>query len=279
MTVYRHLALSGGRSSAYMLWRMVEQHGGLPQRMRVVFANTGRERDQTLDFVDRLGRELGVAVDWLEYRDMGRDARPRHHYAVVDHATASRQGEPFEQMIRACRRLPSPLARRCTAELKVRTMERYLSREHGWPKPGPQHKAVLGIRWDEPGRWRKALYEECTVEYPMVEWKTTRADVLAFWRSAPFDLALPEGTEWSNCDLCFFKKPSHLRSLAQREPQRLKWWLDLEREARTWGAQRLLRKPEMAGWNPRLSYEELAGTGQLPMDLDEAGQIPCFCTD
>ena len=276
---YEHWSMSGGRSSAYMVHRLLEERGGLPAHCRIVFANTGKERAETLDFIARCEVEWGVSVDWLEYRDRGEGARPRHDFEQVDYATASRDGQPFEQMVRAKRRLPSPLYRLCTSELKIRTIERFLTRGLGWPKPGPQHRALLGLRWDEPKRWRKALYEECVTDYPMVHWKTTREDVLAFWRRMPFDLALPDGVEWSNCDLCFLKRAGHLRSIARREPGRLKWWEDLEREAGEWRAQRQLRKPEMAQWNPRIAYADLADGAQGALALDETEQLPCYCTD
>jgi len=38
------ISFSGGRTSAYMLWRILQAHGGiLPDDVVVCFANTGRE--------------------------------------------------------------------------------------------------------------------------------------------------------------------------------------------------------------------------------------------
>ncbi len=52
------ISFSGGRTSAYMLWRILRAHGGaLPDDVVVCFANTGREMSATLDFV----RECGAA--------------------------------------------------------------------------------------------------------------------------------------------------------------------------------------------------------------------------
>ena len=37
------ISFSGGRTSGYMLHQILEANGGLPDRAKVVFANTGRE--------------------------------------------------------------------------------------------------------------------------------------------------------------------------------------------------------------------------------------------
>ena len=48
------LGVSGGRTSGKMLRRILDAHGGhLPTDVVPVFANTGLERPETLDFVDR----------------------------------------------------------------------------------------------------------------------------------------------------------------------------------------------------------------------------------
>ena len=86
---------SGGRTSAYMLKKIVDAYGGgLPGGIHVIFANTGMERPETLDFVDVCGRAWGVEIVWVEYLW---DAP--HRTRVVDFATASRNGEPYAALI------------------------------------------------------------------------------------------------------------------------------------------------------------------------------------
>src|SRR4051794_27062518 len=102
------ISFSGGRTSGYMLWRILQAHGGtLPDDVLVCFANTGREMPGTLDFVRDCGERWGVQIHWLEYH---RDASNGHVTAnEVDHATASRSGEPFEMAIAGRRMLPNPV--------------------------------------------------------------------------------------------------------------------------------------------------------------------------
>jgi 3'-phosphoadenosine 5'-phosphosulfate sulfotransferase (PAPS reductase)/FAD synthetase len=123
------LAISGGRTSAYMLHAILEANGGLPERAVACFQNTGREMPQTLDFVQEIGSRWGVPIVWLEYRAGDFGLAPT--FAQVDHASASRNGEPFEALIRKRKFLPNQQARFCTVELKIRTVKRYLM-SLGW---------------------------------------------------------------------------------------------------------------------------------------------------
>src|SRR5687767_13450091 len=84
---------SGGRTSAYMLWRVLEANGGLPSDAAVVFTNTGREAEATLEFVVDVSKHWGVPIRWAEFR-------PGFTFEEVSFATASRDGEPFEALIR-----------------------------------------------------------------------------------------------------------------------------------------------------------------------------------
>ena len=53
------VSFSGGRTSAYMLRRILDACGGrLPAGVHAVFANTGRERAETLRFVADNGQPL-----------------------------------------------------------------------------------------------------------------------------------------------------------------------------------------------------------------------------
>jgi len=50
-----------------MLWNILQAHGGaLPADIRVCFANTGKEREETLRFVHECETRWGVRVHWIE---------------------------------------------------------------------------------------------------------------------------------------------------------------------------------------------------------------------
>lgn len=215
------IAFSGGRTSAYMLHQILEANGGLPDRVVVSFQNTGREMPETLDFVQEVGDRWGVQITWLEYRPDD----PR--FEVVSHNSASRNGEPFEALIRKRKFLPNRAARFCTAELKAHCETRYL-RSLGWDRWA---KAV-GIRADEPNRLKGAsTRERYTLWHPLAEAGVSRHDVAAFWLRQPFDLRLPNvggRTQLGNCDGCFLKSEAARAALARDYPERAKWWADME---------------------------------------------------
>lgn len=63
------LSVSGGRTSMYMLWRVLQANGGsLPPDVVPIFCNTGKEREETLRFVRECSERWGVPIRWLEYR-------------------------------------------------------------------------------------------------------------------------------------------------------------------------------------------------------------------
>lgn len=115
------ISFSGGRTSGYMLHQILEANGGLPDRAKVTFANTGREMPETLDFVQECSDRWNVPIIWLEYARNG----GKVGFNIVSHNQASRNGEPLEAMIRAARYIPNTMRRKCTQETKLLTIKRY----------------------------------------------------------------------------------------------------------------------------------------------------------
>lgn len=114
------ISFSGGRTSAYMLHQIAASNGGIPDRCKVVFANTGREMPQTLDFVQEVGDRWSIPIVWVE------SINQNPGFNVVSHNSASRDGEPFEELIRKRKYLPNQQARFCTSDLKIKPSARYL---------------------------------------------------------------------------------------------------------------------------------------------------------
>lgn len=213
------IAFSGGRTSACMLRKIMDANPGMVGNPDVVvsFQNTGREMPETLDFVQEVGARWGVPVVWLEYRPTA------PWFEVVNHNSASRNGEPFDALIDKRQYLPNQQARFCTTELKIRTAKRYLV-SRGWER----WTAATGIRADEPHRLNKpAPKDRWTTWNPLAAAGVSRHDVAAFWSAQPFDLRLPNvgGNCWlGNCDGCFLKSEAHVAALARDFPERAAWW-------------------------------------------------------
>ena len=221
------IAFSGGRTSAYMLHQILEANGGLPDRARIVFNNTGRERNETLDFVQECGSRWGVHVDWVEWHYKG--------FELVSHNSASRNGEPFERLIQRRGFVPNRLSRFCTVEMKGRSAKFFLM-SLGWEN----WTCAIGIRADEPKRLGKPQpRERWTVYHPLAQAGVSRGDVVAWWGRQPFDLRLPVvngNSSLGNCDGCFLKSEASLAALAREEPERFAWWERMESLAADRGA-------------------------------------------
>lgn len=218
------ISISGGRTSAYMLHQILEANGGLRDDVIVAFANTGREMPQTLDFVNECGIRWGVNVVWLEYVS----APPK--FDVVSHNEASRNGEPFEALVHKERYIPNTMRRKCTQELKVLTIKRYLNRL-GWKK----WINTTGIRADEARRVKQSKDKKWVNWFPLVEAGVTKKNISDFWQGSDvgFDLQLPliNGvTPHSNCDGCFLKSEMKLAEMWRDYPEKMQWWSDLEKK-------------------------------------------------
>ena len=278
------LHISGGRTSAYMLRRILDAHDGtIPENARAVFTNTGKERPETMDFLREIMRRWQVEITWLEYRydatRKGGKRDPKNTFRVIEPATASMNGEPFAQLIRSRKMLPNVAARICTSELKVSTAERWARAVLGW-RSKRRRWSILGMRADEPKRVKKAINEECRSVYPLALAGVTEPDVMAFWRRQPFDLQLEphEG----NCDLCFLKGIAKLKRLINADPARADWWIEQERYRREHGRKHI-RKVEMAQFLQAISYSDLREVavteGWLPLDDENEKSVSCFCGD
>jgi hypothetical protein len=233
---------SGGRSSGYQLAHVIKANNGLPEGCAVHFCNTGFEREETLDFVRDFAEYFAIPVTWLEW-----DIDAPNKVRVVDHATASRQGEPLRKLFSytvpkrrdgsaGLRPLPGPYknGRICTSELKIKTAHRYYTKVLGWQR----YWSAPGFRADEPNRVKKATARAAGLEgsrvHPaggiefcmMAEAGVDSDTVQAFWAGMPFDLKM---ASWQgNCDMCFMKTAWKIKAAMKENPERAQLWIDLE---------------------------------------------------
>ena len=269
------ISFSGGRTSAFMLKQIIDALGGtLPDDIYVTFANTGKEMPETLDFVQACSEHWGVKVHWLEL-EMA-DERPVYRTKEVTYETASRDGEPFEALIGRRSYLPNPVARFCTAELKIRRMKDFM-----WKMKGYKHwDNVLGLRYDEPRRVSSSRNASDRERWgnlmPMYDAKHTVKDVLEFWQKANFDLTLPSidgQTLAGNCDLCFLKGRKTLTKLIKERPDLTTWWIAQEN--------RIGEGTGATFRSDRPPYVELLKEAENPVmdDMFEDDAMSCFCHD
>ncbi len=223
------ISFSGGRTSGYMLYHVLEAHDfSLPKDTFVVFADTHKEFEQTYDFVRRCEAEWGTRIHWVDYPG------------------------GMSKIIEDRGKIPGPVSRFCTVEGKILPMMRFMV-ERGFS----EWDNIVGIRYDEKRRvakmrsvdksktqrplrppgmsakeakekhpekvWPRGAYDVCL---PLAREKVTLEDVMGFWKEQPFDLQLRP--DQSNCDLCYLKSVSSKIRLIAEEPERVKWWKERE---------------------------------------------------
>lgn len=261
--------VSGGRTSALMLCRYLDANGGrLPAEAYAVFTNTAKERPETYAFLARIASKWGVNMRWLE-----RDSTAPGKFREVDFATASRNGEPFDQLIRERKFLPHAMARSCTVEMKIETARAFMvAQGHD------EWTSAVGLRYDEPKRVHRLRgdthgHDNVTVRCPLFDARITKADVMEFWRAQPFDLGLQP---WqSNCAGCFLRSAATLERVERDDPGTLAWWHEWEERmgATFYKGRRYLSIIE------RARMPTLPGLDLDPEASPDVASLDCNCTD
>lgn len=204
------VSFSGGETSAFMaqwLWN----HKQDEYEMIFVFANTGQENEETLEFVQRCEDHFGFPIVWLEALidpEFGVGTK----YLLTDFHNASRDGEPFEALIRKYG-IPNQANPQCTRELKERPITAY-----GNDILGKGYYTAIGIREDEADRIGSKARERKLI-YPLINRNMkpmTKPKINFWWSQQPFRLKL-KGYE-GNCKWCWKKSKKKLLKIAKENP-------------------------------------------------------------
>lgn len=214
------VSFSGGKTSAYMAW-LIKKYLSPFFEIVYTFANTGLEDERTLIFVDRCSREWDLNVVWLEAVVHQEERRGCTH-KIVDFETASRNGEPFIEVIKKYG-IPNMDFQPCNRELKLNTMKSYM-KSIGWK----DYMTAIGIRTDEDRRVNAKIASDNNIIYPLINiWPRDKEDVTIFWEDQPFELGLEEHE--GNCVTCWKKSDKKIFRLIQENPEAFAWNREMER--------------------------------------------------
>jgi len=236
------ISFSGGRTSAYMLWWIFNEWIDKNNwEIIVCFANTGKEVEGTLFFVDECSQEWNIPIVWLEAKCIDENGIPYSEkgwqvkHKIVTYETASRNGEPFEEMI-SILGIPSTETPFCSYQLKKKAIESY-AKSIGWE----DYYVAVGIRSDETDRinpnWitKKLFYPLATLN------PITKRQVSEWWLKQFFDLNIH--VDDGNCDNCWKKDfPRLIRNMI-RKPKSFDWWTDIEDKYGDYNPRHLEMKP------------------------------------
>jgi hypothetical protein len=193
MTTRHVLGLSGGRDSAALAVYMRQRHAEL--ELEYFFTDTGKELPEVYEFLTRLEGFLGRPITRLNPdRDFDFWLKSYNNF------------------------LPSPQARWCTRQLKLRPFEGWV---RSYLEQGDNVVSYVAIRADEEFREgyssnRAAL----TTKLPFKEAGIDKSGVIEILEGS--GLGLPRYYEWrsrSGCTFCFFQQKIEWVRLKERHPE------------------------------------------------------------
>lgn len=218
------MSISGGRTSALMAY-LIKKHFGGTCDLLFVFANTSREEEETLLFLDKVDKHFGLGVVWVEaVTHFG--ARKSCTSKVVTFETASRDGSVFENVIKKYG-IPNQKIKHCTRELKANPIKHY-ALASGFGKLGKDFELAIGYRADEQKRIIATKIEKQKHLYILNDLGIKKADVNFFWSKQPFDLNLADYE--GNCKLCHKKSKRKLLTKIVETPSVAEWHARMESE-------------------------------------------------
>ena len=185
MKKQRHvLGISGGKDSAALAVYMRDR---VPE-MEYYFCDTGKELEETYEFVNRLEAYLGKPISRLN------------------------DGMGFDHWLKVYRNyLPSTRMRWCTRQLKIKPFEEFLGDDEAL--------SYIGIRADEPRAGYISAKPNIRAVYPFKTDGIVKDDVIRILDEA--GLGLPKYYEWrtrSGCYFCFFQRKAEWVGLKERHP-------------------------------------------------------------
>jgi hypothetical protein len=260
------IQFSGGKTSGFMA-KFLQEY--FPDREKhYLFENTGKEDERTLEFVRECDVRWSLNIVWLE-AVVHHGQRKASTHKVVTFETASRNGEPYEQVIKKYG-VPFHTASHCTRELKINVGLSYL-KSLGLN----DYEMAIGIRADEAHRINRAQAAKRKIIYPLVDMiRVNKKFINDWWARQDFNLQTPEGL--GNCDFCFKKSIDHLVALTREHPQRLNWWGEMEKK---YGAMRSRLEPCVffRGRRSAEDIRELAAAPTLFSNPEFEVETDCFC--
>lgn len=201
------VSFSGGETSAFMaIWLWLHKRDEYD--MIFVFANTGLENEETLQFIHKFALHFGIPIIWIE-AIVYHNERKSNGFKIVDFQTASRNGEPFEEIIKK-HGIPNKAMPHCTRELKLAPIRAY-AKCIGFE----DCYTAIGIRIDEIDRMN-SKWKEKRLVYPLIETSMqpmTKPKINFWWAQQPFRLEL-KGYQ-GNCVTCWKKSDHKLYTIAK----------------------------------------------------------------
>lgn len=225
------VTVSGGRSSAMMARHIQTSDAYKDYEKLYVFANTGLERPETIQFLKYIETYWGIPLVKIEgvYSDiMGVGVG----YKIVDWDTLDMTGKPYEGAVMHknkgdYRGLPHQDAPYCSEMTKTIPCKKLCDEIFGVNN----YKKAIGYRLEDVPK--RISYAEMKIDksriFPLLqdfEVPINKRILTAFWAKQPFKLGIKSSL--GNCELCWKKSDTHLIEAINYGSRFLEWQKNME---------------------------------------------------
>jgi hypothetical protein len=225
------VTVSGGRSSAMMAYHIHTSEKYQDYEKAYVFANTGMERPETIEFLKNIESVWGIPLTLIEgtYSNvMGVGVG----YKIVDWDSIDMKAKVFEECIMHMNKgdysgLPSQTAPYCSDRMKTVPCEKFANDILG----KKQYLKAIGFRREDmPKRisWPE-IKEEKTRIFPLLtdfDEPIGLSELDSWWKKQPFQLEI--NSKFGNCELCWKKSDKNLVDIIRNGTRFVQWWEDME---------------------------------------------------
>ena len=255
------VSFSGGETSAFMTYHLLYVWPHDYDEIAVVFANTGQENEATLNFVHECDKQLNFGSVWVEAETQF-NQRKAPNAKIVTFETASRDGHPFEDMIKK-HGVPNQAFPHCTRELKLAPIYSYLA-SAGWKKG--TYDIAIGIRADEIDRMSVKAAKNRII-YPCIKYKITKPVINSWWKTMPFRLDL-KGYQ-GNCKWCWKKSDRKVMTLMLENPEFFDFPARMEKNYGFIGPEFKLHADKLADDYRRVFFRKNRSTDNMRLMCEE----------
>lgn len=225
------VTVSGGRSSAMMAHHIHTSPKYQDYEKAYVFANTGMERPETIEFLKNIETIWGIPLTLIEgtfSNVMGVGVG----YKIVDWDTLDMKAKVFEECVIHLNKgeysgLPNSAAPYCSPYMKTHPCEKFANDIFGKKN---YLKAIGYRKEDMPKRisWPE-IKEEKERIFPLLTDFPEPIGLLelnSWWNKQAFQLGI--NSKLGNCELCWKKSEKNLVEVIQAGTRFVDWWTKME---------------------------------------------------
>ena len=227
------VTVSGGRSSAMTARHIQTSEKYKDYNKLYIFANTGQERKETIDFLKNIVKYWDIELNIVEgvYSDV---LGVGVGYKLVDFDNMSMNSEPFEGVIMHKNKgvydgLPNSEAPYCSENMKTTPCKKFADEIFGTNN----YIKTIGFRKEDMPK--RITLAEAKIDTTRIFPLLTDFDVIIgnlelnkWWDNQPFKLEIHG--KYGNCELCWKKSDNHLVDNLRFGTRSVEWWQKMEKQ-------------------------------------------------